>query len=108
MPCADTIGLIHEAGGVAILAHPGIDADISRAVPRLMALPFDGIEVYHTKHTPGHVTHFTQIAIERDLLISGGSDCHGAAKGEAPEMGKVRVPYYHYERIVAATKSAGD
>jgi hypothetical protein len=95
--CAEALGLIHEAGGLAFVAHPGIGTT-RRLLPRLLELPFDGIEAYHCKHGPGHVAEFLELAESRGLLVSGGSDCHGAAKGE-PEMGKVRVPVAHYERI---------
>ena len=99
MSCRAAIDLIHEAGGLAILAHPGIGATIMKLLPRLLEMRFDGIEVYHTQHTPGQVTQLTQIALERDLLISGGSDCHGTALKEKPDMGSVRVPHYHFQRI---------
>jgi len=102
LPCGEVIDLIHEAGGLAFLAHPGIGVTTQKRLPRLLQLPFDGIEVYHSKHTPGQVTAFTELAKERKLLISGGSDCHGAAKGGPPDLGKVRVPYVHFERILEA------
>ena len=62
----------------------------------MFAFPFDGIEVYHSRHTPGHVTQFMEIARENRLLLSGGSDCHGRVKGENPLMGTVQVPYEVY------------
>jgi len=111
LPCADAVDLIHAARGLAFVAHPGIGATTHKLLPRLLALPFDGIEAYHSNHTPGQVTAFTCLAEERGLLISGGSDCHGAAKaGQADtedppataDLGKVRVPYAHLERIVDA------
>ena len=104
MKCADAIEAIHEAEGVAILAHPGLGDRLEPLLPRLLKLPFDGIEVYHVRHTPGHVTRFTQIALEHDLLISGGSDCHGRVKNEEPGLGKVRLPYHHVEVIKDALR----
>lgn len=103
MTCANAVDLIHQAGGLAVLAHPGIGGTY-RALFRLLRLPFDGIEAYHCKHTPGQVEEFTAIAREEGLLISGGSDCHGQAKRK-PEMGNVRVPYEHYERLQEALAS---
>lgn len=100
--CRKAIDWIHNAGGVAIIGHPGVGSTVQQILPRLLTLPFDGIEVYHIKHTPGQVTQFTQIALSRDLLISGGSDCHGRASPGGPDMGKVRVPYHHFERIKQA------
>ncbi len=99
MPCRAAIDLIHRAGGVAFIAHPGVGKALAKLLPRLLDLGFDGIEVYHTQHTPGQVTQFTQAALERDLLISGGSDCHGTATKPDPDLGKIRVPYGHYLRI---------
>ena len=100
--CRQTVDWIHGAGGVAIIAHPGVGATVEQILPKLLALPFDGIEVYHTKHTPGQVTLFTQIALDKDLLISGGSDCHGSAGPGTLDMGKIRLPYRHFERIKEA------
>lgn len=96
MSCGAAVELIHRAGGFAFVAHPGIGKAVAKLLPRLLELPFDGIEIYHTQHTPGQVTEFTQIALERDLLISGGSDCHGTATKGEPDLGKLRVPYHHF------------
>jgi predicted metal-dependent phosphoesterase TrpH len=93
------VALIHTADGLAFLAHPGIGKDVEKKLTPLLTLGFDGIEVYHTRHTPGQVSNFTMLAVERDLLLSGGSDCHGEGKREQPDMGKVRLPQYHVLRI---------
>jgi hypothetical protein len=104
LSCRAAIDVIHAAGGLAILAHPGVGASVEKLVPRLLTLPFDGIEIYHTQHTPGQVTRFVQLALEKDLLVSGGSDCHGTATKSDPDMGKVRVPYLHFEQIQEALR----
>lgn len=90
---------IHNAGGLAFLAHPGI-GNTKQWLPKLMAFAFDGVEAFHSKHTPGQVDEFITLAQENGLLVTGGSDCHGTA-GAGPEMGKVRMPYRYYEEIVA-------
>ncbi len=104
IPCREAVERIHEAGGLALVAHPGFGA-AAKLLDRLLRLPFDGIEAYHCKHTPGQVGELTQLASEHGLLIAGGSDCHGAAKAE-PEMGRVRVPYGYFERILSALASS--
>jgi hypothetical protein len=43
----------------------------------------------------------SQVVAEKGLLATGGSDCHGDVKGEAPLMGKVQVPYRIWEGIEA-------
>lgn len=97
LSCQEAIDLIHEAGGLAFLAHPGI-GNLSQYLDGLTRLPFDGLEAFHTKHSPGQVEQFRLLARELGWLVSGGSDCHGSAKS-SPEMGKVRVPYEYYARI---------
>ena len=98
MPAETAVAAIHEAGGLAFVAHPGLGKGIRKLLPHLLALPFDGIEAYHISHNPGRIAEFEQLAKDRGLLVSGGSDCHGAIKGP-PEMGKVRMPLAYYERI---------
>lgn len=101
MPLADAIELIHGAGGLAFVAHPGLGKTTRKLLPELLTFPFDGIEAYHVSHSPGRVEEFTTLARERGLLITGGSDCHGTIKGKAL-LGTVRTPLAVYETILAA------
>lgn len=103
LSCSDAIALIHAAGGLAFLAHPGIGGP-KRKLRTLLQLPFDGIECFHSKHSPGESEMFVQLARERGLLVTGGSDCHGEAKGR-PEMGKVRLPYEYAQEILDRVKT---
>lgn len=95
------VELIHDAGGLAFIAHPGI-GDLRKRLDRLLTLPFDGIEVFHSRHSSGQVDQFRELAQSRGLLMSGGSDCHGTVKGEKPLMGTVRLHQRHYEPILEA------
>jgi len=92
---------IHAAEGLAFIAHPCI-GKVRNSLTKMLQKPFDGIEVFHSKHTPGHIAELQAVATERKLLISGGSDCHGSIKGHAPLMGQIRFPYSEYEKIKAA------
>lgn len=69
------IRLIHEAGGKAVLAHPGLIRD-NRCVEGLLKLDWDGIEVWHPAHTSDQVRTFQNAARERGLSVTGGSDFH--------------------------------
>ncbi len=100
LPVAEAIDCIHAARGLAIVAHPGLSKSLRNRLDALLELPFDGIEAYHVSHSPGQVDDFLGIARGRGLLIAGGSDCHGTVKG-APEMGKVHVPFAHFEALRA-------
>lgn len=96
---SEVIEVIHEARGLAFLAHPGLGKTLKKRLNKMLTLPFDGIEVWHTSHSREMREQFLQIADEQELLISGGSDCHGSMKGEAPTMGRVKTPMSCYERI---------
>jgi hypothetical protein len=60
----------------------------------------DGIECFHTKHSSAVSEHYLQIAARFDLLVTGGSDCHGMSKGR-PLIGSVRLPYLYVEKLQA-------
>jgi 3',5'-nucleoside bisphosphate phosphatase len=94
--------LIHQAGGLAVMAHPGLNRN-DAAIPHLVEAGLDGIECFHTKHTPSMSQHYLAIAQRHQLLVTGGSDCHGLSKGR-PLIGTVRFPYEHYERLKSASR----
>lgn len=88
-PSAEAIRIIHEAGGLAVLAHPGLNKNDDIIAP-LKEEGLDGIECYHTRHSGYQAKKYSRIARELDLLVSGGSDCHGFSKNK-PLIGKVRL-----------------
>jgi len=90
------ISAIRSSGGLAVLAHPtqlGCKnrAQLERVVRELIGAGLDGIEVYHTDHTPQQTREYLALAEKYRLLVSGGSDFHGAAKPDA-RLGRPRVP----------------
>ena len=104
---AEAIQLIHNAGGAAVLAHPGLNR-CDDFIPSLVQAGLDGIECFHTKHTPAQSERYAQLARGNKLLITGGSDCHGMNKGK-PLIGTVKVPYELVEHLkVQAAKRALD
>lgn len=87
----DAIKLIHESGGVAVMAHPGLNRS-DDMIPELVEAGMDGIECFHTKHSTAVSEHYLMMAEQKKLLITGGSDCHGMNKGK-PLIGSIRLPY---------------
>ena len=69
------IGLIHRAGGKAVLAHPVLLGD-EDLVHELLQFPFDGIEVWHRKQNTEDNTRYQRLANEFQLITTGGSDFH--------------------------------
>lgn len=97
------IDLIHAAGGLAILAHPGLNR-VDPAIPGLVEAGLDGLECFHTKHAPAHADHYLRLAGELRLLVTGGSDCHGLAKGQ-PLIGSLRLDDDHVDRLREAHRA---
>lgn len=86
---------IHNAGGKAVLAHPGkviretnIE-DFKSEVIRTVSLGIDGIECYYPSHTKEITDACLEICKNRDLLITSGSDCHG--EFEDSEIGEMCI-----------------
>ena len=83
-PAAEVIGLVHELGGVIVLAHPGLTVP-EPVIAGLVDIGLDGVEVYHPSHQPSQIEHYQEIARRYGLLMSGGSDSHGEPQG--PRIG---------------------
>ncbi|HUV31484.1 MAG TPA: PHP domain-containing protein [Acidobacteriota bacterium] len=86
----DAVELIHQAGGVAVVAHP-IVADMYQYVERLAGLGLDGIELYHYMHKRHHRKQLRALADRFGLLVTGGSDFHGREERSAG-IGSQKVP----------------
>jgi predicted metal-dependent phosphoesterase TrpH len=104
MSALEGVELIHQAGGLAVMAHPGLNRT-DEIIPDLVDAGLDGIECFHTKHSTVMAERYLEFAEKYDLLVTGGSDCHGFSK-KAPLIGTVKLPYEHVERLYAAKKSA--
>lgn len=81
---AATIDMIHRAGGLAVLAHPGqIDPEMRAQPPLIRELVLrglDGLEVHYPTHTRKMKKKLKALAMEHDLLVTGGSDYHGQTR----------------------------
>jgi predicted metal-dependent phosphoesterase TrpH len=86
----DAIEMIHDAGGLAVLAHPGGSGTRER-LEALRALGLDGVEVKHPSHSPADTTRLRTLSDQLGLLPSGGSDWHGASDGPRT-IGMMHVP----------------
>src|SRR5438552_14483664 len=95
----DAIAMIHQAGGLAVMAHPGLN-HTDGIIPNLVSAGLDGLECFHTKHPAATSSHYVRLAHEYHLAITGGSDCHGLSKGK-PLIGTLRIPYEYVELLKA-------
>lgn len=98
------IRLIHDAGGVSVLAHPG-PAMTDVAIEALVAQGLRGLEVWHPQHPPPVVRRYQALAARLGLVTTGGSDYHGPGRGV--ELGDRRVPARVLETLKRAAGVAG-
>lgn len=91
LPLKDAIKLIHDAHGLAILAHPISlkhrrykDTDVF--LRELKYIGLDGVEAYYATHSPKFTKFLKESAARYSLLVSGGSDFHGKVKPDT-ELG---------------------
>jgi 3',5'-nucleoside bisphosphate phosphatase len=110
---ADSIKLVHQAGGVAVLAHPyqlklpSYEA-VSELVAELAAIGLDGVEATYSRHSPAERSTYSEIATRHDLLVTGGSDYHGSYKPDidiVTGLGDLEVPYALLEALKARAAS---
>ena len=112
---AESIALIHEAGGVAVLAHPyqlklPAYEEVDKLIGELAALGLDGMEAVYSRHSVGQRASYAEIAARHGLLVTGGSDYHGSYKPDisiVTGLGDLDVPYELLELLKAraATRS---
>lgn len=77
----ETINKIHQAGGIAIIAHPfRTFYQNETLIKKAIEAGIDGLEVYSTYHEKDHIAYYLEIAKKYDLLITCGSDFHGKKK----------------------------
>ncbi len=84
------IEVILEAGGIPVLAHPGLakrDDLIASFVERGMR----GLEVYYPFHSAAEILKYEQLCLKYDLIMTGGSDFHGPGF-KYPALGTVTIP----------------
>jgi predicted metal-dependent phosphoesterase TrpH len=99
-PPEDVIAIIQRAGGLASLAHPG-RTNIDARIPALRAAGLDAIEVYHSDHDAVTIGRYRQLAIELELLMTGGSDFHGDPN-HGVMVGTATLPDDAWQRLHAA------
>ncbi|MEX1176980.1 MAG: PHP domain-containing protein [Nitriliruptor sp.] len=106
------VELLRGAGGVAVLAHPGLfgardgmTGIPEEAVEAMVGAGLAGIEADHPDHTETHRDRYRDLARAHDLVVTAGSDYHGEAKTN--RLGSTTTTRSEVERLLARRPSAG-
>jgi len=80
-PLERVVDAAHQAGGITVVAHPGRSDSVGALLPedlnRMLAdIPIDGLEAHYRSHTDDQTALYRQLAEEKGLLVSAGSDSH--------------------------------
>ncbi|MDA3937495.1 MAG: PHP domain-containing protein [Actinomycetota bacterium] len=101
---AEVIGVIRDAGGLAVLAHPGI-TQVDGLIPDLVSQGLRGIEAYHGEHSESARRLYVTLAEEYGLIVTGGSDFHHD-KAPGPGIGGADVPESVLPTLLTAARDA--
>jgi len=105
---AESIQVIHDAGGFAFWAHPiyrssGERSFVRRYLRQLVPLGLDGIEAFYSLFSIAQHTMILEMALEFNILVSGGSDYHGVNQPSiqlGTGNGSLEVPDHVLEKII--------
>jgi predicted metal-dependent phosphoesterase TrpH len=104
----EAIGLVRNAGGVTVFAHPAasrrgalVDDDI---VAAMAEAGLGGLEVDHPDHDDDDRRRLRELAAAYDLLVTGSSDDHGTFTGD--RLGCETTDRDQYEALVARAEPA--
>lgn len=93
----EAINMIKKIGGIPVLAHPGV-LNNDGLIFKLISCGLAGIEVYHGEHLTLQSERYKELAVKNNLLITGGSDCHGLGKSKIL-IGTILIPYHYVESL---------
>jgi predicted metal-dependent phosphoesterase TrpH len=96
----EAIRLIKDSGGIPVLAHPYI-LDDDDLIAKFIEYGLMGLEAYYPEHSQSMINFYLNLAKENNLLVTGGSDCHGQAKPEV-KIGSIKIPYELVESLKEA------
>jgi predicted metal-dependent phosphoesterase TrpH len=91
---------IHEAGGIASLAHPAL-VEHDEWIPGFAAAGLDALEAYHSEHDHDDTTRYLEMADRLGLKVSGGSDFHGDGSHGPGGPGSVALPRERFDQLKA-------
>jgi 3',5'-nucleoside bisphosphate phosphatase len=102
-PASEVVAIVHDAGGLASLAHPGLLRRDHLIAP-LAAAGLDALEVRHSDHDADTESKYRAMAHTLGLLVTGGSDFHGDNGHRVCRLGSLTLPREDYDRLRSALR----
>jgi 3',5'-nucleoside bisphosphate phosphatase len=99
-PSVEVVRVIHEAGGVASLAHPALSR-IDPLIPQLAAAGLDAIEAAHSEHDADTERRYRRLAAALRLAVTAGSDFHGDDGRHPSALGRISMTDDELARLEA-------
>lgn len=101
------IEAIHDAGGIAVLAHPGLIPNWEDTWEKIKDLPWDGIEAFYIEHKNKDIENFFNIAQERHIASTGGSDYHGDYGKHLDRLGQGGLTEEQFNELIKFCATRG-
>ncbi|HUR33986.1 MAG TPA: PHP domain-containing protein [Vicinamibacterales bacterium] len=92
---------VHDAGGIASLAHPVL-VRRDEWIPAFAAAGLDALEAFHADHDAADTARYLALAADCNLLVTGGSDYHADDEHGGGGPGSVVLPQAYFDRLVGA------
>jgi 3',5'-nucleoside bisphosphate phosphatase len=97
---AETFALLKKCGAIPVIAHPGKPG--IAMLPQLITLGLKGVEVFHPDHNKALTLKLLQVARNKNLLVTGGSDFHGSSEKNGGYPFKLAIDFSYYQDLKAA------
>jgi hypothetical protein len=107
MTPAEAVELILCANGLPVLAHPFTVTDPEKLVKELKVAGLTGLEAYYKDASPNDTKNMLQLAQRYGLIVTGGSDYHGAGENNEVKLGGVNIPIKVPEKLIALAGERG-
>lgn len=95
----DVIDEIHNAGGIAVLAHPSLYDNFDE-IDKYIEMGLDGIEVWHPEASDEDIEKLSTICKKNKILMTGGSDFHGIYGRKTVTLGTCLTPDEHVDKLM--------
>lgn len=96
----DVIEQVHEAGGIAVLAHPGVYDSYDLLEQLAHDNEIDGVEVWYPRSKDGDEQKLTAIAKNYNLVMTGGTDFHGLYQPNPQPIGTCTTPDDQLQKLI--------